>query len=119
MSKFFSLIVTKDNIYYDLDNHSHTHILNKYGIDDKKDSDFVKIEAIPKNYSTMESFNIWLDQDYIPDWFNLGIESEFILKKIKENSLEELHISCLKQDENLIKFLIKKQELRVRELLND
>jgi hypothetical protein len=106
MCKFYSLVITEGNIYSDIDNHSHSKIIEKFNLEKfDREQNLVKIEAIPKYCNTMEDFYITIDQDNIPSWFNLKVESDEILKHIKKHSLEELQIAAVKKNGHAIQHI--------------
>jgi hypothetical protein len=106
MCKFYSLVITEGSIYSDINNHSHSKIIEKFNLERfDREQNLVKIEAAPKDYNTMEDFSITIDQDNIPSWFNLKVESDEILKHIKKYSLEELQIAAVKQNGLSIQFI--------------
>ena len=108
MCNFFSLVVTQNGIYHDINNHSHSHIIEMFGIDDVN-PDLVRIEAIPRDYSKLDEFDIKIDQDDIPSWFNLDCEHDEILKVINKYTYMEKTLSCVTQNGYLIRHMTPKQ----------
>jgi hypothetical protein len=106
MCKFYSLIITEGNIYSDLNEHSHSKIIEKFNLEKfDRNQNLVKIEAVPKDYNTMEDFEITVDQDNIPSWFNLEVEADEILKHIKKHSLEELQLAAVNESGYAIQYI--------------
>ena len=73
MCQFASGILGKLDVYSRQDLHSHTAIMEAFGIkDDDLNPNFVKYEIVPtgKNLMYMEKWEFRLDQDKLPGWFN-------------------------------------------------
>ena len=109
MCKFFSFIVTQSKILYDLDNHSHTSILEKHGIEDRRLSpEFVRVELIPKvnlESTSIVDFRFHVDQDFRPDWFDSNVEYEACFKeyqKLLNENREAFLVSAVEQDGYII-----------------
>ena len=88
MCDFFSVIMTEKRIYAYPDMDRHSKILDKAGIKDTDlNSDFVKVEFIPRKFEDME-FDKWefaVDQDYVPDWFIEKIEKKRLVKFLEDH----------------------------------
>jgi hypothetical protein len=106
MCNFFSLVITKTGLYHLIKNQSHADIIKEYGLQ-KEDNgfDLVKIEAIPIDYNTMSEFDIKIDQDIIPNWFNLEADRDEILKAIRKYSLKELQLAAVNQNGHAINYI--------------
>ena len=75
MCRFFSGIVTKKSIVWDLDIDSHEDLLAKAGIKDiKTDPNFVRVELVPTDNDVfnhdIKNWKLHVDQDFKPDWFD-------------------------------------------------
>ena len=73
MCRFASGILAKLDVYSRQDLHSHTAIMEAFGItDDALNPNFVKYEIVPtgENLMDMEKWEFRLDQDKRPGWFN-------------------------------------------------
>ena len=90
MCQFLSAIVLKDQILFDYWDDSHENILQKNNIkDDSINPQFVRVELLNKNNDIFdrdqENWNIKIDQDFIPDWFDKDktqIKMRNVLKKV-------------------------------------
>ena len=112
MCQFFSFIVTEGKLLYDLENHSHSHILEKYNIKDEDDSpEFVRVELVPKKNiasTNKEDYEFIVDQDFKPEWFNAEIEFDAcfdLYQKLLKKDLKALQISCVKQNGYAIRYI--------------
>ena len=88
MCGFFSCLVTKNDVLYDLNIDSHEDLIKKFNLhDNTTNPTFVRIECIPKdgNIFNHESTN-WetrKDQDCIPDWFDIREVDKLVKKELK------------------------------------
>ena len=97
MCNFFSLIATKDNIYYDIMLDGHSDIIEKFKIREKTGENFniAKIEITPPNNNVFAKLKDWtfkIDEDVIPEWLDkTAIEKKVraILKEIKNKYILE------------------------------
>ena len=79
MCRFASGILGKLNEYSRQDLHSHTAIMEAFGITDYDlNPNFVKYEIVPtgENLMDMEKWEFRLDQDKLPRWFNI-VQDEY------------------------------------------
>jgi len=108
MCNFLSLIVTDGNIYYLLDDQSHSGIIRSFNLIDDPNV-IIKIEAIPKNYNTMTDWTITVDQDIRPKWFDFELSKKAVLdfiEKIKNDvGIERLQIVAVQENGNSIQYL--------------
>ena len=113
MCYFFSLVLTENNIFYDIANHSHSHIIEKYKLVDSCD-ELVKIEVTPHDYNTMAGWQVKVDQDQTPRWFDRELEEKHVLKvvkaAIKDISVEELQLAAVKQKGHAIQHITNPSE---------
>jgi hypothetical protein len=86
MCKFFSAVVTKENIYFDYDLDSHEDIIKKFQL--KEGSEYrgfelCRVELLPEDNNVfnhdMDNWHLVIDQDIKPDW----IKEEHIEKEMK------------------------------------
>ena len=89
MCKFFSVIVTKKSIVWDIDIDNHTTLLEKAGIkDEKKDPNFVRVELLPKDNDVfnhdLKNWKLHVDQDFKPDWFDENDAEKRVKKLVGE-----------------------------------
>ncbi len=89
MCKFFSVIVTKKSIVWDIDIDNHTTLLEKAGIkDEKKDPNFVRVELLPKDSDVfnhdLKNWKLHVDQDFKPDWFDENDAEKRVKKLVGE-----------------------------------
>jgi hypothetical protein len=97
MCNFFSLVATKDNIYYDITLDSHSDIIEKFKIKEKTGENFnvCKIEITPPKGDVFLNPEDWIfriDEEIIPDWIDkIKTESKVrvILKEIKKQYILE------------------------------
>ncbi len=95
MCKFFSAIITKENIYFDYDLDSHEDIIKKFNLVEGEihhGFNFVRVELTPNDENlfnhNMDNWSLHVDQDYTPDWFNhdqIEDEVKIKLKEVIEN----------------------------------
>lgn len=74
MCQFKSFIITKNEIYHDLDEDSHEKLIEIAGLNDKTRSpNFVRVGILPIDNDIFnhkkENWRISVDQDFRPDWF--------------------------------------------------
>ena len=86
MCRFFSAIVQKKNIIWDIDIDNHTTLLEKAGIKDvKTDPNFVRVELLPQDNDIfnhdLKNWKLRVDQDFKPEWFDESA-AEKQMKKI-------------------------------------
>mgnify|MGYP001606980774 CR=1 FL=1 len=75
MCQFKSLIVTRTEIFHDLDVDSHEELIKAHGFNDKTTSpDFVRVEYLPVDGNIFnhdrQNWKLSVDQDFRPDWFS-------------------------------------------------
>jgi hypothetical protein len=71
--KLASFVVTRERVLWHPESDSHEQIIEKYGLDDKKKSDFVRVELVPPNNDYLKPLNSWVyqvNQDNVPSWYN-------------------------------------------------
>ena len=105
MCKFFSAVITKNNIFWDNYLDSHEDIIDKFKIKDKigENINIVRIEFFPKNdnvFSDIENWIFRIDQDNVPKWFN------------KEKSYKEIKRIMVLYKENYI--FENKKDIEIR-----
>lgn len=97
MCRLKSGIILKDRIFvpeYD----SHTKMLEELGIEDNyltASKTFVRFELSPEDNDVFSSIDDWelnIDQDIIPDWYDEEIYKPQIVKKVKEWAKDHIHI---------------------------
>lgn len=68
-----SMILTKNDVYYDTQSNSHEDIIKQLGLTDKTCTpDFVRVEIYPTDGAYKKDVKNWVyrvDQDYLPDWY--------------------------------------------------
>jgi hypothetical protein len=89
MCQFKSFILLKEKIHYSLKTDSHSDLLEELNIKDESVfPNFVRVEVLPKDKDifnlNIDNWKVCVDQDYLPDWFNLEEQSERILKVFPE-----------------------------------
>ena len=95
MCKFFSAIVTKDNIYYDIMIDCHEDLIEKFKLREKtgENINIARIEIYPEN-SVFDDFKNWIfhvDENIKPDWLDEK-ECEKKLRKILKNYVSDFII---------------------------
>ena len=98
MCKLKSMIVLKDRIYCP-DHDRHQQMLEDLGIEDNylgASKTFVRVELSPANDDItipVDDWNINVDQDITPDWFDVGEYRERIYETVKAWAAEHIHTS--------------------------
>ena len=98
MCKLKSMIVLKDRIYCP-DHESHQQMLEELGIKDDylgASKTFVRVEVSPDNDDItipVDDWQINVDQDITPDWFDAGEYRERIYETVKAWAAEHIHNS--------------------------
>ena len=98
MCKLKSMIVLKDRIYCP-DHDHHQQMLEELGIEDNylgASKTFVRVELSPANDDItipVDDWNINVDQDITPDWFDVGEYRERIYETVKAWAVEHIHTS--------------------------
>jgi hypothetical protein len=90
MCKFFSAVVMKDRILYDLDIDSHEKILSKFGIKDESHfPNFVRVETTPIDGNVfnhnLDNWAVRVDQDFKPEWFDVDHYTPQIKEALQEH----------------------------------
>ena len=83
MCQFFSAIVTKNDIIYDLNNDQHEELIKKANLNDSTlKPNFVRVELINKDVfdRNLNNWKLIIDQDMIPEWFNKDIVEQRVKK---------------------------------------
>jgi hypothetical protein len=83
MCKFKSFILTSERLYWRLDTDSHETLLMHLGLSDTSSNpDFVRLEFVPRNIwdADFETWEMVVDQDLIPSWFQVEAAREKVLK---------------------------------------
>ena len=97
MCRLKSGIILRDRIFvpeYD----SHTKMLEELGIEDNyltASKTFVRFELSPKDGNTFSSIDSWelnIDQDIVPDWYNEEIYKPQVVEKVKDWAKDHIHI---------------------------
>ena len=75
MCQFFSGVITREGVVYDLWKDSHEELLKKAGLKDTlRHPEFVRVELLPKNGDIFnhspENWKLSVDQDFRPEWFS-------------------------------------------------
>ena len=96
MCRFFSAVVIKDKVLFDMDIDSHEDILVKFGLKDNSPfPNFVRVEVTPKDGDLfnhdLDNWEMRVDQDTRPDWFDAG-EYEAKIKTALKETLEQRFI---------------------------
>ena len=97
MCKLKSAIVLKNRIFVP-DYDSHTKMLEELGIKDdylNASKTFVRVELSPKNgdvFSDIDTWELKVDQDIIPDWFDKKTYKPQIVDAIKGWAKDNIHI---------------------------
>ena len=97
MCKLKSAIVLKNRIFVP-DYDSHTKMLEELGIEDdylNASKTFVRVELSPKNgdvFSDIDTWELNVDQDIIPDWFDKETYKPQIVDAIKGWAKDSIHI---------------------------
>jgi len=86
MCNFLSAVITKDQILFDYWDDSHENLIQKHHLDDRSiNPQFVRVELLNKNDDiydqNVDNWDLKIDQDYIPDWFDKD-KSEIKMRKI-------------------------------------
>jgi hypothetical protein len=89
MCRIKSAIVLKDSVYMPFDHDHHTKMLEELGIkDDSSFPNFVRIEITPIDNDifnhNLENWKLKVDQDIIPDWFDIKESEERAIYKLQE-----------------------------------
>ena len=98
MCKLKSMIVLKDRIYCP-DHDSHQQMLEELGIKDDylgASKTFVRVEVSPDNDDItipVDEWQINVDQDITPDWFDADEYRERIYETVKAWAAEHIHTS--------------------------
>ena len=98
MCKLKSMIVLKDRIYCP-DHDNHQKMLEEIGIDDNylgASKTFVRVELSPTNNDItipVDEWQINVDQDITPEWFDVGEYRERIYETVKAWAAEHIHTS--------------------------
>ena len=103
MCQFFSAVITKDKILYDLNSDSHEIIIENNNLDDTTlKPDFIRVEYIPTDYNIFNhDVNNWklkIDQDLIPDWFNKEKTEKEVIDLFFNKIVKELFLINNNQD---------------------
>ena len=97
MCKLKSAIVLKNRIFVP-DYDSHTKMLEELGIEDdylNASKTFVRVELSPENgdvFSDIDTWELKVDQDIFPDWFDKEIYKPQIVEAIKGWAKDRIHI---------------------------
>ena len=97
MCKLKSAIVLKNRIFVP-DYDSHTKMLEELGIKDdylNASKTFVRVELSPKNgdvFSDIDTWELDIDQDIVPDWFDKKTYKPQIVDAIKGWAKDNIHI---------------------------
>ena len=98
MCKLKSMIVLKDRIYCP-DHDHHQKMLEELGIEDNylgASKTFVRVELSPANDDVTIPVNEWqinVDQDITPEWFDVSEYRERIYETVKAWAVEHIHTS--------------------------
>ena len=100
MCQFKSFIVFKEKIYWDKKKDSHSDMLEDLKVnDDSCFPNFVRVEVVPKDGDIfnhdLNNWNIKVDQDYKPEWF----EVEEYESRIKEQ-MQVVFEQCFAVNDN-------------------
>jgi hypothetical protein len=75
MCRLASFIVTREKVLWHPSDDSHEKIIAYHHLDDKRKSDFVRIEMVPPN---RDYFKPCIDQQTKPEWFSNKTEEEMV-----------------------------------------
>ena len=98
MCRPISGIITKDKILFSEIEHSHTAILEEYGIENSRknaETLFVRAELYPQNQDMFSSIADWkfnVDQDIIPEWFVKEHEELRMREAVKVYAQNYIHV---------------------------
>src|SRR5208283_2438608 len=101
MCKFFSAVVTKNGeVYYNKFTTSHEDLIDLNNLKEGNNyNNFIKLEYYPDNdLSDLSSYELHVDEDSIPDWFNDNFKENVINKLnavIKSMILIDVNIKLL------------------------
>ena len=95
MSDFFSAIITKEEIFYNLKHNNHTSLLQENNIDvTTLNPNFIRIELLPpnKNYfeTDIEKWKLKIDQDILPKWYCFNDLEKRIKEKFKNEIFKKV-----------------------------
>jgi len=119
MCKFFSGIVCKDRLVYDLDNDSHEVLLEKTGFnDDKPFPNFVRVELLPQDDDIfnhdLKNWKLRVDQDRVPDWFDKSDAEKKMLAALKKVFKERFIINSDEWEERRNqRIFVKKSKVKL------
>ena len=126
MCKFKSGIILKNMIVIaEGSNDSHSDLLESLGIDDTYENavrKFVRVELVPPNnewWTNPDSWNINIDQDVKPDWFNEDPERYIAEFKEKVKEWWTNHVLIDKAIDELSNGYYRLKRCEVKRLLND
>jgi hypothetical protein len=85
MCRFLSAIVTRQgNVYCNPLTDSHEDLIEMFSIKDSKPmQNFVRVEYTPESQTeiaNIEKYNLSVDEDYTPEWFDEGLRDKTIRK---------------------------------------
>jgi hypothetical protein len=81
MCRLASFIVTREKVLWHPSDDSHEKIIAYHHLDDKRKSDFVRVEMVPPNGDYFKPFTEWefcIDQPTKPEWFSKKTEEEMV-----------------------------------------
>jgi hypothetical protein len=81
MCRLASFVVTREKVLWHPSDDSHEKIISHYHLDDKRESNFVRVEMVPPNGDYFKPFSEWkfcIDQDKIPEWFSKKVEEDMV-----------------------------------------
>lgn len=95
MCAFFSAIVTKNKVFYDIMTDSHEKLIDLCGLDDNTASpDFVRVTLLPRNgdifNTNIKNWEFYSDQDIFPAWYD-----EDKARGLTTNAFYQARYDCL------------------------
>jgi hypothetical protein len=76
-----SFVVTREKVLWHPSDDSHEKIIEYHHLDDKRESDFVRVEMVPPDGDYFKPFSEWefcIDQPTKPSWFSKKTEEEMV-----------------------------------------
>ena len=81
MCRLASFIVTREKVLWHPSDDSHEKIIQFHHLDDKRESDLVRVEMVPPNMDYSKPLKSWkfvVDQPSRPEWFSAKTEEEMV-----------------------------------------
>jgi hypothetical protein len=81
MCRLASFVVTREKVLWHPSDDSHEKIIQFYHLDDRRESDLVRVEMVPPGMDYSKSLKSWefvVDQPTRPEWFSAKTEEEMV-----------------------------------------